>query len=442
MNRHVVLLTGLLCCVLHASGQADWQNVPTPEPGQYARVLCATEPYLYGAFETTAGTQWGLYRTPSPMPGVWEHLGFSGTRIYDVVELTGDPSVLLVAVQDSGKVYRSTDQGGTWVASGASLPGGRATTLQWDGGSPGRVYCVTGNAGSWGTSISASTDRGLSWTTVMLGGSGNSRMLLSTRGDGSPNVWRTSYDGYWTSPTEYSSDAGQTWNWIGQSIWDGPPTALCTPSATVWTYSLVQLWTIYRWNANTPAGWWGTAFEAVGMETPPWWPGRVVTCGVTEGGQISVAHRADGEASWTFLDDGLPDDSSPSPDQNWWRFVLESGASRPVLYYGTWTLGLWMRDVSDVVGVEESAQLSAGLRVVPNPAGANVSFSLTGPSVSPLELRIVDAAGRQVALRRGETARATWNFMDDRGRAVPSGIYYVRARTASGAAGARFVHIQ
>jgi hypothetical protein len=441
MCRGRIVFAVWLCASVPLVSQAAWQNVPIPAGLQYARVLCDTEQYLYGAFETAAGAPGGLYRTPSLTPGAWEYLGFNGIRVYDVVDAAGGGSVLLVGTNDADQVYRSTDQGATWSPCGTALPGGQVRSLHWDGGSPGRVYCaILGGSDQY---LSVSTDLGVSWTTLYNAGVSNSPLILSSRGNGSPTIWHTLYDGYWTTPTYRSTNGGETWALLPGYSLDGPPTALCTPSGSPWIYSLIDGVHVSRWKDDAPETSWSLGFYGADMETPAWWNGRLVACGVAADGHLSVAQRAESEGVWTPMNDGLPDDTSPSPDGAWWRFVLESGVSRPVLYYGTWTLGLWMSDMSNIVGVEETVTLRTGpsLRIAPNPACAMVRLSADDVVGDPVEWKIVDAAGRQVASLRGGKEE-TWDLKDAMGRSVPCGTYYVSMHSGSGAASARLLLVR
>lgn len=447
MNPRGMVLAAWLCCAAPLGSQAAWQDVPIPEGMQYARVICDTEQYLYCAFETADDAAGGLYRTSSQAPGAWEYLGFSGVPVHDVVEAAGSEQVLLVGTDDANKVYRSTDHGSTWMACGASLPGDRAIALNWNGGSPGRIYVLTWLPDPEGRleRISVSTDLGLSWTTVFCAGySTNYLTCLASRGDGGPRVWKSIYTGYWTSMTFRSVDAGQTWSELPAEVGDGPPIALCAPLGSEWVYSLIPH-QLYRWNNNVlQAFWTGPGFWMADMTTPAWWNGRVVMCGVTGNGRLRVAHRSEDEDAWTPLNEGLPDAISPSPDEAWWRFVLASGTTRPVLYYGTWTLGLWRLDLSDVVGVDDAApvRMAPSLRVQPNPAGTMVRFSAEGMAGYPVEFQVVDVFGRQVASLRGSNGETTWDFKDAVGRAVPSGTYYVSVPSVPSAASMRLVHVR
>jgi hypothetical protein len=447
MKRHGLLLAAILFCAMPRVVVAAWQNVPIPAGMQYARGICDTDPYLFVSFESYGGSFGGLFRTSSQAPGDWEYLGFSESRVFDIAMTAGDPAVLLVATADAEKVYRSTDQGSTWTSCGATLPGETGTTLHWDGGRPGRVYCITRQGTT--DAISVSTNRGLSWSTLYSQPGGTYRSLLSSRGTGMPEVWRTFADLYSDTWVYRSTDGGTAWSSLpGMPSQFGRPAAICTPAGSERVYCLeysdASGGQVRRWNGTAPDADWSVGFDGADLETPAWWNGRVVACGVAGDGRLSVAYRSEGDGAWSPLDDGLPSETSPSPDGAWWRFVLGSGATRPVLYFGTWTLGLWMRDMSDVVGVDDSIPLpaSAGLRVLPNPAGRSVRFSLDGMPHCPIDLQVIDSAGRRVVSLPASEGGTTWDFKDDRGQAVPLGTYWVRTGTGAGASSVRFVHLR
>ena len=73
----------------------------------------------------------------------------------------------------------------------------------------------------------------------------------------------------------------------------------------------------------------------------------------------------------------------------------------------------------------------------PNPARGPVSLVVRAADAGPVQIQIVDAAGRSVrraALAAAGTGPRTWLWdgQDDRGRRVPAGLYRVRAFGASG----------
>ncbi|MDH3196686.1 MAG: T9SS type A sorting domain-containing protein [Candidatus Krumholzibacteria bacterium] len=84
------------------------------------------------------------------------------------------------------------------------------------------------------------------------------------------------------------------------------------------------------------------------------------------------------------------------------------------------------------------------LRTYPNPFASRAVIAYTLPAASPVDLRIYDARGRLVATleegwRPGGGHRATWDGRDTRGGPVPSGVYFCRLETATGAITRRLV---
>jgi hypothetical protein len=76
------------------------------------------------------------------------------------------------------------------------------------------------------------------------------------------------------------------------------------------------------------------------------------------------------------------------------------------------------------------------IRVFPNPSSGPVTMDCEGLSPSA-RIDLITIAGRRVVslkpISLGEgRSYATWSFRDDAGRALPSGIYWVRAGNAKG----------
>jgi photosystem II stability/assembly factor-like uncharacterized protein len=68
-----------------------------------------------------------------------------------------------------------------------------------------------------------------------------------------------------------------------------------------------------------------------------------------------------------------------------------------------------------------SAQTALSLSVIQNPARGRAEFTVTGVTGS-VELAILDALGRQVAITHGRS----WDGRGESGRLLPSGIYFAR----------------
>ncbi len=95
------------------------------------------------------------------------------------------------------------------------------------------------------------------------------------------------------------------------------------------------------------------------------------------------------------------------------------------------------RDVAmDQVDLEPPAADALELSAGPNPFNPEVTIRFAVSRAGPARLEILDLRGRHVRTLRdgphpGGPDRATWNGTDDRGRALPSGVYAVRLTTAT-----------
>jgi choice-of-anchor B domain-containing protein len=85
--------------------------------------------------------------------------------------------------------------------------------------------------------------------------------------------------------------------------------------------------------------------------------------------------------------------------------------------------------------------------VWPNPAPGTVHFALEVPRGGPVEVEVLDLAGRRVrTLHRGPAAAGSlglrWNGEDEVGHVAPAGLYYVRALADQVEAKTRFVRVR
>jgi DNA-binding beta-propeller fold protein YncE len=82
----------------------------------------------------------------------------------------------------------------------------------------------------------------------------------------------------------------------------------------------------------------------------------------------------------------------------------------------------------------------------PTPTRGPARLEVAGPGTGPIDLAILDPAGRRVRgwkLPAGPaTASLTWDLTDSRGRRVPPGVYLVRAHGESGAAARRLLVLE
>lgn len=111
--------------------------------------------------------------------------------------------------------------------------------------------------------------------------------------------------------------------------------------------------------------------------------------------------------------------------------------------------GVVMEDLLEAppVAVGEAPPIAGVLRIAavhPNPASGSVSLALQAPVRGALRVDVLDVRGRRVrrlfdGLPSGEEIRLAWNGRDATGRAVPAGLYFVRALSERQSATARVV---
>lgn len=152
--------------------------------------------------------------------------------------------------------------------------------------------------------------------------------------------------------------------------------------------------------------------------------------------------------------DGLDVANVPlGPDFPYGIFAVHDGTGSPhavqVCAYEDLGLaidtGSWdPRGSSSVAAPAVPGAPTSGPRIAcgPNPAGASTAIRFTLPARAPARIDVVDVRGRTVrrllAEERGAGSHLLrWNGTDDAGRAVPSGVYFVRLESAGGADAAK-----
>ncbi len=110
---------------------------------------------------------------------------------------------------------------------------------------------------------------------------------------------------------------------------------------------------------------------------------------------------------------------------------------------GCGLIGAWPATCDEVSGADPvSTSGSLQLRMAPNPTIGTCRVEMRSLTASPVRLTITDVAGRlvkefpqaQLGARTAGCAILYWDGLDSAGRAVSSGIYFVRAQTTAGRA--------
>jgi hypothetical protein len=177
----------------------------------------------------------------------------------------------------------------------------------------------------------------------------------------------------------------------------------------------------------------------IGMVTAEWDPGILYAAGVlpeeAEGGPLDVVWTESlDDPTWTSIGGGLPEEWSPSPNNEWHRFQFQAAPQSPQLFLSAWGMGLWIRDMSDVVAVEgEVAARGRSIlsRPSPNPAGDLVTCDISLREAEHVQLRIFGVEGQVVrdvdhGVFPPGIHTLVISFQERGSGRLPSGVYYLR----------------
>jgi len=396
-----------------SSGQVGWISQSSPAPVDL-RGVDLTDP-LTGSI---AGGQGAILRTTDG--GAHWSQQSSGTT-YGLRGISLLPGGLGIAVGEGGTILRTTDGGGAWAVI-------RTDWMDTFGGVQlldGQLACAVGANAIFQPWAATSLDGGLNWTFHNFyiqgneGGLTDVHFLDHQRGFSSAYLW----DG--RGAIVRTTDGGTNWS-----------PALVTPAA-LWSIDFADALTgyacgdygrVYRttdggttWSAHET----GIGVSGLGVRFPTPTTGWVV-------GQVgSIVHTTNAGSSWSAQDSGVA-------GQLFSVDFVDASRGAAVGADGTilWTVTGGMTG-SGVPG-EALAPSSAGVLVAfPNPFRSSTAIGLRAPGVSCGPMEIFDTSGRRVL--RVERARALaeggpwiWNGLDDHGRGVPPGVYFVRMGATNG----------
>ena len=169
----------------------DWQESTGPEGGSVWALAATSGGDIYAGL----WREGGVFRSVDQ--GVtWVEVGLKGTNITDII-ITDDGTIF--ASSSNGYVYRSQDQGGTWPVSGSSLTSSEGA-LAYDAALE-IIY-----AGRWNV-VSRSTNGGDSWEQVSTNFPDVGVAALAAIGNGGPLYAGTDGSGVYRSV-----DGGATWD--------------------------------------------------------------------------------------------------------------------------------------------------------------------------------------------------------------------------------------
>ncbi len=437
-------------------GGANWtlQNAGIADTVSYA--LHVTADTLF------AGSYWeGVHCTPNAGTPSWTPLvsGLSNRFVWEITPSPHNPAVVWAA--SYGGVSVSTDTGWTWTESSTGIGVFDLRTVQFD---PNDANVML--AGAFYGGVRRSTNGGANWTVSSGLGAGTVTDILYKQGSSTVAIAAT-YNGPYRSV-----NGGVTW----------------TPSSS--GMGNLKVWGLARTPADTDLLMAGTYGDGVfrsdnfgqtwtsvpmpddfvrALAIDPLNADVMYAGGYYQDSGLGGVYRStDGGASWTPKNSGLGNFSI-------WGLTIDPVNSAHLLaatadgIYETydsgdsWTdfsVGLFARDVRSIGYVadrlvagtyggsapwyeeatvavgEGTPRIAFGLQNAPNPFNPFTTFH-ADVAAGPVRLDVFDVRGRLVRTlvagnRPGGLLRVDWDGTDERGRSLPSGVYFGRLETTAG----------
>lgn len=170
----------------------------------------------YGDFyrSNDGGNNWSGITNGTPGNGEW------------VTPWEQDPVNPNVLYSGFDQLYKSTNQGNSWFPVGSHVFGANLTDLEVAPSNTNYIYASTG------TSISRSTDAGITWTSIIGSLSGYSITNIAVSTYDENKVW-VSVSGYTpNAKVFFSPDAGTTWMNISYGLPNIPANCVCVVPGT------------------------------------------------------------------------------------------------------------------------------------------------------------------------------------------------------------------
>ncbi len=395
--------------------QAQWDDLGLSS--REVTQLRSNDGLLYGC------TNNGLHRKASDTTdSSWVLLGFAGQRVHDVLAMS--PETLIVAREITGTgadtvaLLRSTDGGANWspfqngLGAGGFAADRKVTALLEPPGAPGTVLAATQNG------IVKSIDSGMTWKKVAVGG----RFFFLAAGVST--LWGGGEGASFGPIARRSTDGGESW----QSTFSGPDDRAVAmafdPSDP--NVAFLGLYGGLHRTSNNGISWTtvplplGVASSALGNRHFP--PLRLYANGYAPPGGATVFKSDDGGASWTPA-------SFPAAGSSSERTILvRSGPASDTLFLGMGSGVLRYVEVEFVGAGAPERESRLELHAHPNPfrAGTTIVFRL--PGASRVSLRMVDSAGREVAVLLEGDLQAGLHYLPWKPRGLPNGAYFCRLR--------------
>jgi len=357
-------------CLIPAGGNSSWSVVRKD-----SSVLAGVFSGIY--FSDDSGSSWTLKN-------------FSGSYARNMVVKDS----LIFTTADYDGVYKSADNGGTWlnIDSGLTNPAGAWSLIQNDS------LLILGTSGSFVGDIAAiyvSSDDGNSWTNVFSLGMYDVFYSFAVSGN-------ELFAGVLPSGLFYSNDKGITWTLQNSIIAAkhiamsdtnllcgiGGPTGgiyLSTDKGISW----VNVLPVYYCNAFATAG-------------------NFTYAGTTNGFYYSTDHGL----SWINDNYGLP----PATE------IISVCVTDTFIFIGTGDAEIYRRNIADIgTGTSDIPDLNSGFNIAPNPSTGIFKINLNN-SMENGTVEIYNVLGRKLF----DAPLHTQSTMDITLKNIPPGIYFVK----------------
>ena len=364
------------------------------------------------------GGQWT--RTPG-LPGI--HGSIEG-----IANEAGSVATVYAAITGLG-VYRSTDYGTSWLNPdlGGTLQQGLGA-LASHPVRPGVLYAGA-TAGVYKT-VNGGTD----WTFASSGLPGKAHVKSLALHPLTPD---TVFAGTDSLGLFVSINGGASWAAVGPGL-PSPYVrdVACDPRTPGVVYAATEAG-LYR-SANNGATWSprNTGLPALPSVRAITYDRAYPNTWFTAVWQAGVYRSVDSGTNWTAMLSGLGSINVAALTVDALNRTVYAGTQAGTYQYSNYPVAN--------VGVESGFPGTLSLRASPNPFGSSVEITFVAAAGSRVRLEVFDLAGRRVrnlvdrTWPRSESASIAWDGRDDRGSALPAGVYLARL---NGAGSPRFLRL-
>ena len=309
-------------------------------------------------------------------------------------------SVIFAGTGGSG-VYRSTDRGLNWAHADSGLTNANVDVIVASG-----VFLF---AGTIGGGVFRSTDNGTSWSEANTGLTHPIVISMTLNGT-------LAFTGTYAGGVFVSSDNGAGWIPADSGLTQSTINDLATTPTAVFAGTANG---VFRTTTNG-SSWIQMNSGLYDTSALVFW---VIETRVFLGTQAGVFLSTNSGGSWTDVSSGLPRSYS----------VVSLACDSTYLYAGLYYGGVWRRPLSEMITSVEAAISELpndfGLEQnYPNPFNPSTRIHYGLPRTSFVMLTVYNTLGQQVAQLVNEQQQAGYHGVVFRGDGLASGVYFYRLR--------------